>query len=66
MAANEDIDTGRAWLIMVVSYLGIFFNCMLHLMSGVFYVEYLQKFDEDEAKTSIVGALNIGLLTLAG
>lgn len=61
-----DIDSGWAWLVLGVVYLGIIIISTSLYMSGVLYVALLEQFDAGEAKTSLVGAVNTGLLCLLG
>lgn len=61
-----DIDSGWAWLVLGVVYLGIIIISTSLYMSGVLYVALLEHFNAGEAKTSLVGAVNTGLLCLLG
>ena len=63
---DPDIDRDWAWLVLIVVYLGIIIISTSLYMTGVLYVALLDQFGEDEAKTSLVGALNSGLLCLLG
>ena len=63
---DEDIDGGWAWFVLIAVYLGIVILYTATFMSGVLYVAMLEQFDANEAKTSLVGALNGGLLCLLG
>ena len=63
---DPGIDGGWAWLVLIVVYLGIIIISTSLYMTGVLYVALLDQFGEDEAKTSLVGALNSGLLCLLG
>ena len=64
--SDLDIDGGRAWLVLSAVYLGIVIISTSIYMSGVLYVALLEHFQADEARTSLVGALNSGLLCLLG
>ena len=63
---DSDIDTGWAWFVLLAVYLGIIILSTTMFMGGVLYVALLEHFDADEAKTSLVGALNGGFLCLLG
>ena len=61
-----DIDRGWAWLVLVTVYFGILIHATTVFMGGVLYVAILARFDADEAKAALVGALNGGLMCLLG
>ena len=63
---GNDIDRGWAWLVLVAVYLGIITLSTTFFFGGVLYVALLEKYNADKAKTSLVGALNGGLLCLLG
>ena len=63
---DSDIDRGWAWLVLIAVYLGIIILSTTMFMGGVLYVALLEHYNADEAKTSLVGALNGGLLCLLG
>lgn len=60
-----NIDSGWAWVVMLTSYLGTTVLCTALYMNGVTYVELLERYNEGEAKTSLVGALCSGILCCA-
>ena len=60
----HDIDRGWAWVAMVSVYLTTIINSIAMFMNGVIHVALLNKFKEGNAKTSLVGALNAGLLCI--
>ena len=62
----DDIDGGWAWLVLVSVYTGTLILYTTAFMGGVMYVALLDYFDADVTKTSLVGALNHGLLNLLG
>ena len=59
---DKDIDTGWAWVAALSVYLTMVINCTALYMAGVIYIALLDKYKEGKAKTSLVGALNSGLL----
>ena len=61
-----DIDRGWAWFVLVAVYIGIIIMSTTMFMGGVLYVALLEQYNADKAKTSLVGALNGGLLCLLG
>ena len=63
---DSDIDRGWAWFVLVAVYLGIIILSTTMFMGGVLYVALLEQYKADKAKTSLVGALNGGLLCLLG
>ena len=63
---DPNIDGGWAWFVLIAVYLGIVILSTTMFMGGVLYVAMLAQFDANEAKTSLVGALNGGLLCLLG
>ncbi|XP_053403162.1 monocarboxylate transporter 12-like [Mercenaria mercenaria] len=50
---------------MTTTYLGMLSFCTVLYMAGILYIALLDRFQEDEAKTSLVGALSTGLLCFA-
>lgn len=66
MAQGKDIGRGWAWIVLIASYGTIMTLCMSMYMSGVLYVAFLDRFQEEPAKTSIIGALNTGLHAVIG
>ena len=63
---DPNIDGGWAWFVLIAVYLGIVILSTTMFMGGVLYVAMLEQYDANEAKTSLVGALNGGLLCLLG
>ncbi|KAL4220054.1 hypothetical protein ACF0H5_020465 [Mactra antiquata] len=61
-----DVDHGWAWTVAVAVFVGRLVLSTSLYMSGVFYISLLDQYNEDEAKTSIIGSLNSGLLGLFG
>ena len=61
---HHDIDRGWAWVAATAAYLTMTFNCITLYMGGVLYIALLDTFDEGKAKTSLVSAINSGLLCL--
>ena len=59
---HDDIDRGWAWVAAISVYLTMIINCTTLYMGGVIYIALLEKYNEGKAKTSLVGALNSGLL----
>ena len=59
---HGDIDRGWAWVAAMSVYLTMIINCTTLYMGGVIYIALLEKYNEGKAKTSLVGALNSGLL----
>ena len=66
MKKASDVDRGWAWLVLVSVYTGAIIIYTTAYLGGVMYVALLQHFDAGETKTSLVGALNHGLLNLLG
>ncbi|XP_052784444.1 monocarboxylate transporter 10-like isoform X2 [Mya arenaria] len=63
---KRDVDGGWAWLALVAVYGGMLTLSTVMYTSGVLYVEMLEYYREDAAKTSVIGALNTGLMCLLG
>ena len=63
---DSDIDGGRAWVVLFTVYIGIVIVSTSLYMTGVLYVVLLEHYQADETMTSLVGALNGGLLCLLG
>ena len=61
---NHDIDRGWAWVVAIAAYLITVINCIALYMAGVFYIALLERYKEGTAKTSLVGAINSGILCL--
>ena len=61
---HHDIDRGWAWVAATAAYLTMIINCITLFMGGVLYIDLLETFKEGKAKTSLVSALNSGLLCL--
>ena len=59
---SYDIDRGWAWVAAVCVYLSTIINCTNLYMRGVIYIALLEKYNEGQGKTSLVGALNSGCL----
>ncbi|KAH3704326.1 hypothetical protein DPMN_079382 [Dreissena polymorpha] len=62
----NDVDKGWAWLVLVAVYSGIFLLSTSIFMCGVIYFALLTHYGENAAKTSVIGSLNSGLLSLLG
>ncbi|KAL4230696.1 transmembrane transport [Mactra antiquata] len=62
---KPDIDRGWAWVVMIAAYLGTILQGTSLFTGGVIHIALLNKFKEGQAKTSLVGALNSGLLCFA-
>ncbi|KAL4230169.1 hypothetical protein ACF0H5_010554 [Mactra antiquata] len=62
---KPDIDRGWAWIVMIAVYLGTTVQCLNLFMGGIIHIALINKFNEGQIKTSIVGALSSGLLCLA-
>ncbi|KAH3807836.1 hypothetical protein DPMN_136184 [Dreissena polymorpha] len=62
----NDVDKGWAWLVLVAVYSGIFLLSTSIFMCGVIYFALLTYYGENAAKTSVIGSLNSGLLSLLG
>ena len=62
----HDVDRGWAWLVLCAVYFGILLLSTSLYTAGVMYVALLDYYNEDAAKTSIIGALNQGFLCLMG
>ncbi|KAL4230697.1 hypothetical protein ACF0H5_011073 [Mactra antiquata] len=63
--SKQDIDRGWAWVVMIATFLSTALQCVNLFMGGVIHMALLNKFNEGQTKTSLVGALNNGLLCLA-
>ena len=61
---HHDIDRGWAWVAATSAYLTFIINCITLYMGGVLYIALLETFGEGKAKTSLVSAINSGLLCL--
>ena len=59
---HMDIDRGWAWVAATAAYLTMIIKCLNLYMGGVLYISLLETFEEGKAKTSLVSAINSGLL----
>jgi len=55
-----------AWLTMVACFFSLFLNGLLSYSSAIFHIELLNTFEENDAYTSLIGALFYSLLYLLG
>ncbi|XP_045201857.2 monocarboxylate transporter 12-like [Mercenaria mercenaria] len=63
---KDDVDKGWSWLVLIAVYSGMAFVSITTFMNGVFLVALLDHYNEDLAKTTMIGALHAGLLCLLG
>ncbi|CAG2185996.1 unnamed protein product [Mytilus edulis] len=63
---NKDLDQGWAWVIMVAAFVAGIINGLLIYGAGVVHVALLQKFEEDNAYTALIGSIFTSLLSLIG
>ncbi|KAL4230695.1 transmembrane transport [Mactra antiquata] len=61
---KPDIDRGWAWTVMIAAYLGTAAQCITIYMGGIIHIALINRYNEGQTKTSIVGALSSGLLCL--
>ena len=55
-AANK--DTGFAWIILIASFMGHFFQYGIVWTVGYFYVIFLEHFDGSKAAVALIASLN--------
>jgi len=55
-----------AWLTMVACFFSLFFSGMFVYSAAIFHIELLRTFEENDAYTSLIGALFSSLLYLIG
>lgn len=63
---NKDLDKGWAWVVMIAACLAGVLNGLLIYGAGIMHVALLQSFEEDNAYTSLIGAIYTSLLSLIG
>ncbi|XP_063428321.1 monocarboxylate transporter 12-like [Mytilus trossulus] len=63
---NKDLDQGWAWVIMVAACVAGIINGLLIYGAGVVHVALLQRFEEDNAYTALIGSIFTSLLSLIG
>ena len=63
---HHDIDRGWAWVAAVAAYLTMIIKCLTLYMGGLLYIALLETFNDGKAKTSLVSAINSGLLCFLG
>lgn len=63
---NKDLDQGWAWVIMIAATGIIMINAILLYATGVLHVALLEKFEEDNAYTSLIGSIYSSLFSFAG
>ncbi|CAC5421058.1 unnamed protein product [Mytilus coruscus] len=63
---NKDLDQGWAWVIMVAACVAGIINGLLIFGAGVLHVALLQRFEEDNAYTALIGSIFTSLLSLIG
>jgi hypothetical protein len=63
---NKDLDQGWAWVIMIAASLAGLLNGVLIYAAGVIHVALLEKYEQDNAYTSLIGSLFTSLLSLVG
>ncbi|XP_060587973.1 monocarboxylate transporter 3-like [Ruditapes philippinarum] len=64
--AHDDVDKGRAWIILMTVYCLVIFQCTTLYMNGLYLAVLMDLYNEDLTKTSMIGALNSALLNLMG
>ena len=55
-AANK--DTGFAWIVLIASFMGHFFQYGIVWSVGYFYVIFLEHFDGSKAAVALIASLN--------
>ncbi|XP_060589457.1 monocarboxylate transporter 2-like isoform X2 [Ruditapes philippinarum] len=64
--AHDDVDKGRAWIILMAVYSLVIFLSTTLYMNGLYLAVLVDLYHEDLTKTSMIGALNSALLNLMG
>lgn len=59
-----DVDGGRAWVVLIATYTAVIVLCTILYMNGLYLSVLVEYYQEDLAKTSMIGALNSSLLCL--
>ncbi|KAL4220055.1 hypothetical protein ACF0H5_020466 [Mactra antiquata] len=66
MLYGSDIDKRWAWMVAMAVFLGKLTLSTSLYMSGVIYIALLEYYSDDDAKTSLIGSLNSGIMCLIG
>ncbi|KAL4230698.1 hypothetical protein ACF0H5_011074 [Mactra antiquata] len=62
--SKQGIDRGWAWVVLLATFLSTALQCVNVYMGGILQIALLNKVNEGQTKTSLVGALNNGLMCL--
>ena len=63
-AANK--DTGFAWIVLIASFMGHFFQYGIVWTVGYFYVIFLEHFDGSKAAVALIASLNTAMYYCIG
>ena len=63
---NKDLDQGWAWVIMIAAALAGLLNGILIYTAVVMHVALLERYEQDNAYSSLIGSLFTSLLSLVG
>lgn len=64
--SEDDVDRGRAWVVLTAAFSAVLFLCTILYMNGLYFAVFVEHYGEDLTKTSMIGALNSALLCLLG
>ena len=59
-------DEGWSWIVCAVVFINHALSSGFSFSIGVYYVEFLVVFNENEATTSLISSIHLGLLTGIG
>lgn len=60
------VDTGWAWLVAAAACFCLFFTCGFAYSTGVYYVTFLETFQQSKGVTAWISSLNFGVLCAVG
>ena len=63
---QKDLDQGWAWVMLFAATTTVIITGMCIYCAGVLHIALLQKFEEDNAYTSLIGSIFTSLLSLGG
>ena len=59
-------DTGWAWIIAAACYIGNFLTLGFSYSTGIYYVIFMETFDETPSRVSWISSINLGTLCTIG
>lgn len=63
---DKDLDQGWAWMVLFAATSTVIITGMFIYCAGVLHIALLQKFEEDNAYTSLIGSIYTSMLSLGG